>query len=135
MPSASAAEFLEGDRMLISTSDESLDDDSSNAAVGLSAVAIIDLATQKVLSQSSTAEPLGSLMPVDDNVAVSFFEHPKLFSLRTGTVLKRWETLKSGKQVSSIIWNDVTTPPIASDVSNRRFAVADESSVTVVQIT
>jgi hypothetical protein len=129
-----AAEVLRTDHMLIATSDETLDDDANDEAIGASSVVIVDLAGRQVKSRSPTAEPLGSLMPVDDEVAVSFFEHPKLFSLRTGAVLKRWRTVKSGNQVSSIIWNDVLDPPIAIDVPNRRFAVADASSVAVVEL-
>jgi hypothetical protein len=73
-------------------------------------------------------------MPVDDDVAVGFFEHPKLFSLRTGVILKRWETVKTGNQTSSIILNGMATPPIAIDVPHRRFAVADDSGVAVVEL-
>jgi hypothetical protein len=74
-------------------------------------------------------------MLVDDETAVGFFEDPKLFSIRTGEVLKRWETFKSGNQTSSINWGDVSIPPIAIDVPRRRFAVADDSGATVIDLT
>jgi hypothetical protein len=129
-----SAEFMANDQILIATSDESLDADAKDA-IGSNTVAVIDLSTQQVVLRLPVTEPLGSLMPVDEDVAVSFYEHPKLFSLRTGTVLKRWETLKSGKQTSSIIWKEEgTPPPIAIDAQRRRFAVADDSGVAVVEI-
>jgi hypothetical protein len=129
-----AAEFMPNHRMLITTSKETLDDDANEAVIGANSVAIINLATRQVISRLPTAEPLGSLMPVDDEVAVGFFEHPKLISLQTGAVLKKWETVKSGNQTSSIIWNGISTPPIAIDVSHRRFAVAEDSCVVVVDL-
>jgi len=129
-----AAEFLPNHRMLITTSKETLDDDANEAVIGANSVAIINLATRQVISRSPTVEPLGSLMPVDEEVAVGFYEHPKLVSLQTGAVLKKWETVKSGNQISSIIWNGISTPPIAIDVSHRRFAVAEDSCVVVVDL-
>jgi len=129
-----AAEFLRNDHLLIATSEETLDDDASEEAIGASSVAIVDLAKRQVILRSPTSEPMGSLMPVDDEVAVSFFEHPKLISLRTGAVLKRWKSVKSGNQVSSILLKGASAPPIAIDVPHRRFAVADASSVAVVDL-
>jgi hypothetical protein len=128
-----AAEFLQDDRLLIATSEENLGNDDDEA-IGTDTVAVLDVARRQVTSRARTREKMGSLMPIDEEVAVSFFEHPKLISLRTGEVLKRWETIKSGKQTSSIIWNDVAIPPIAVDVAHRRFAVADESGVSVVEL-
>ena len=128
------AEFLPNDRLVIATSADSLDEDANETAIGTNTVAVIDVATCQVVSQSPAGETLGSLMPVDDDVAVGFFEHPKLFSLRTGVILKRWETVKTGNQTSSIILNGMATPPIAIDVPHRRFAVADDSGVAVVEL-
>lgn len=128
-----AAEFLPNDRMLLATTDENLNNDAKEA-IGSNEIAVIDIATQQVTSRSATAQPVGSLMAIDEEVAVGFFEHPKLFSLRTGAVLDRWETITSGKQTSSIILNDVPIPPIAVDVAHRRFAVAEDSCVYVVQL-
>jgi hypothetical protein len=127
-----AAEFLPNNRLLVATSEDSLGNEGS--VVDANAVAIIDVDKREITSQSSTHEPIGSLMAVDEEVAVSFFEHPKLFSLRTGAVLERWETIKSGKQTSSIIGSGGSIPPIAVDVARRRFAVADDSCVQVVQL-
>ena len=127
-----AAEFLPNNRMLISTSDESLGNEGS--VIETNAAAIIDIECRQVTSQTRTHETIGSLMTIDEEVAVGFFEHPKLFSLRTGAVLERWETINSGDQTSSIIWNGVSTPPIAVDVARRRFAVAEDSGVCVVQV-
>jgi hypothetical protein len=127
-----AAEFLPNDQILIATSEESLNEE--HAAIRSNEIAVIDVATRQVISRSLTEQRVGSLMPLDEDVAVGFLEHPKLFSLRTGAVLQRWETIKSGNQTSSIIWGGMSTPPIATDVAHRRFAVADESCVYVVQL-
>jgi hypothetical protein len=77
--------------------------------------------------------PAGTLMPLGD-VAVSFYESPKLLELATGKVLHRWPELSTGRQNSSIVSDIDRVPPIALDPLNRRFAVADSEAITVVQL-
>jgi hypothetical protein len=74
------------------------------------------------------------LMPLDEELAIGFYGFPKLFSLKTGEVLKRWEEINSGNQTSSVIWNEIHAPPIAIDKEKRRFAVAENKFVTVVNV-
>ena len=77
--------------------------------------------------------PAGTLMPMGD-VAMSFYETPKLLDIATGKVLQHWPELSSGRQNSSIIWHVGRIPPIALDPLKRRFAVADLDNITVVQL-
>jgi hypothetical protein len=65
---------------------------------------------------------------------VSFHEHPKLIELATGKIVLRWDKIYSGKQVGPIELGDPPTPPIATDASRGRFAVADSENVTLISL-
>ena len=86
-----------------------------------------------ILTSCALDSPAGTLMPLGD-VAVSFYESPKLLDLPTGKVLIRWPELSTGQQNSSIVHHIDRVPPIALDRLNRRFAVADSEAITVVQL-
>jgi len=129
-----AAEFMSGDELLVTTSDELLDEPRGETAITRNAVAVIDLSKRQITSQARTNEPMGTLMAVDPETAIGFFEHPKLVALRTGEIVMRWNGIASGKQASSIIMEEDSIPPLAIDVLRRRFAVADASGVHVVKV-
>lgn len=73
-------------------------------------------------------------MPLDATRAVSFYDHPKLVDLSSGRVLARWPALSTGRQTSGIIHHLAPLPPLALDPVHRRFAVAGDGSITVVQL-
>lgn len=94
------------------------------------------LREKRWISRTRLDEHLGRLMPVGDFV-VSFFEHPKLVDTRTGEVVFRWSDLASGNERTSI-WlggeEKNTRPPLAVDPMNARFALADNTGITVVHL-
>ena len=131
----SAAEFLPDSQILLWTSDETLSgDDADPVAIGKNSIAIINPLRNSITSCIQVAEPVGTLMPIDTEFAVGFYEHPKLISLKSGEVTMRWTAINSGNQTSSILLGDITVPPIACDSKNKRFAVADGDSVSVVDL-
>jgi hypothetical protein len=79
-------------------------------------------------------EEAGTLMAVDSEHVVGFYECPKLIHLPTGRTVLRWPDLSTGKQNSSIIRHIDPPPPLALDPTNRRFAVADEEKITLIQL-
>jgi hypothetical protein len=79
-------------------------------------------------------EPAGTLMPAGPDHAVSFFNHPKLLHVPTGQIALRWPDLQTGQQTSSIIHHISPIPPLALDPQNRRFAVAIQDRITIVQL-
>ncbi|MBV9927311.1 MAG: hypothetical protein JOZ96_20000 [Acidobacteria bacterium] len=97
-------------------------------------VGVYDLTEGRLVSLSPVAEQVGTLMPLGE-FAVGFFDHPKLFELKTGQVVQRWDELASGRENSSIIWHQETpTPALALDPANGRFAVAGAEAITVVRL-
>ena len=125
-----AAEFISSSRILIATSGESLDDEELAKPL----LAVLDISSGQVRSSVQIDEPAGALMAIDDEFAVGFYGSPKLFSLKTGEVLHRWDEISSGNQTSSIILDDEHIPPIAIDRTHRRFAVAGPQSVAIVNV-
>lgn len=94
---------------------------------------VYSIEANTVLTSCVMDSPAGTLMPLGD-VAVSFYENPKLLDLTTGEILHRWPDLSTGQQNSSIIYHHDRVPPIALDPLNRRFAVADSKNITVIQL-
>jgi hypothetical protein len=94
---------------------------------------VYSIQANAVLTSCVLDSPAGTLMPLGD-VAVSFYESPKLLDLATGEILHRWPELSTGRQNSSIIHHLDRGPSLALDPLNRRFAVADSENITVVQL-
>jgi hypothetical protein len=76
----------------------------------------------------------GTVMPVGLDHFVGFYEHPKLFEVSTGKIIHTWPDLNSGNQSSSIISRHEHLPQLALDSAGKRFAVADASGITVVEL-
>jgi hypothetical protein len=74
------------------------------------------------------------MMPVGENHVIGFYDHPKLIHISTGRVVHRWRDIRSGQQKGSIVWRPNVAPQIALDTVHRRFAVASEKSIAVVQL-
>jgi hypothetical protein len=98
-------------------------------------IALYDLVNRKCISSVSLDRPLGTLMPINRHLVVEFYEHPKLINIETAEIIHCWEDINSGKQESSIIWHIPRVPPIAIDEAHKRFAVATDSEIRVVEIT
>jgi hypothetical protein len=96
-------------------------------------IAVYDVVSRAYVRSATLEQITGTLMPLGQNHAVSFYHHPKVVSLETGQVVERWEDLDTGKQSSSIIW-DMKLPPLAIDAPRHRFAVFGPAGITVVQI-
>lgn len=96
-------------------------------------IGIYSVHERRMVSKVRLEEHAGTLMPLGA-YTVGFFEHPKLIEMETGCIVHRWPEIESGNQNSSIIWGIDTVPPLAPDSTNKRFAVAGEEAITVVQL-
>lgn len=97
-------------------------------------IVVYDLATEQIISHAPLQEPAGTLMPVGEDFVVSFYEHPKLINLKTGEVAIRWPDIASGQQDGSIIHHIPKLPPIALDTPNKRFAVASQEHIIIIEL-
>jgi len=127
--------FLDNEHLLLSTSDESLA--SNEYAVDElrpSTISVWNIPKRKIESQVNVEERVGRLMPINRHYALGFFEAPKIICLESGKVVARLPELKTGTQTSSIIHHIDALPPIAVDVANHRFAVANENEIHVFKV-
>lgn len=74
----------------------------------------------------------GTLHRLGDRV-LSLYDHPKLIEPGSATVIAEWPELKSGQQISSIVWKQ-QFQPFALDEANSRFAVANGPDIVVVEV-
>jgi len=132
----SGAVFSGGSRLVMTTYDDGFlcddDDDDTPYRLGPEKVYCFDLESGSIVSQAPLSSLPGTLMPIGD-YAVSFYEHPKILDLRTGEIGKVWHDIRSGNQRSSISFN-AEVPPIATDPTNLRFAVASERKVHIIHL-
>ena len=88
----------------------------------------------RFLSQVPTQEPVGILLPIDDQYVLSCYKHIKLIDVSTGQIAARWEELKTSQQTSCIVGQDDLLPPIAIDRVNKRFAIASHEEITIIEL-
>ena len=132
----SSAAFLEPDLLLMSSAkdgDNLGNEDPDALCLRPGTVAVYNLAERRYISIGPLEDEAGTLMPLGADHVIGFYDHPKLIHLPTGRVLHRWPDLKTGHQNSSILLGQQDPlPPLALDPTRRRFAVADDETITVV---
>lgn len=130
---ASAA-FMDDDTALVGTLDEFFGDEGDvvDDRPGKHAVAVWRIGSDSYTHTIKLTHPPGTLMPVGMNFVVTFFERPRLYDLRTGSLVAEW-AINSGQQTGSITW-DSLPPPIALQHDRARFAVASPTEIRVVEI-
>lgn len=130
----STATFRGSNEILLSTSEETHSEgEYAVDEFEPSSIGVWDIENRLIRFKVPIAEPAGNLMPISDKYAVAFYKHPKLVNLRTGEITSQLPELYCGEQTSSIIHHHDNPPPIACDVANKRFAVASDTQVVVVQ--
>jgi len=134
-----SAAFAEGGLLVLTSTDEFFDPDNDDPKeqrmLGPDQIGVYDLYAKSFRTTARLTEPAGTLMPLAEDYAVGFYQHPKLIDLKTGAILRKWEELSSGSQLSSIIWHlEEKLPPLALDPVNKRFAVASGREITVIQL-
>lgn len=94
-------------------------------------IEVWNLADRCVASSVRLADLSGPLMPIDRDWVMGFHGHPKLISLRTGTVARRWQHLTTSTRLGSVCANRPPEPILAIDHAKRRFALADGQAIVV----
>ena len=77
--------------------------------------------------------PLGRMMRLGRTHIVAFHEHPRIVSLETGKTVHTFTELDGGNQLGPISVG-ARCPPIAMDEAHARFAIADATSIAVVDV-
>lgn len=132
-----SAGFSGSDLLLVTSIDDYYDPDDVDPTeedlLEPDSIGVYDLYARSFRTKARLTEPAGTLMPLGEDYAIGFYQHPMLIDLKTGAILRKWEDLNSGAQLSSIIWgHKEKLPPLALDPVNKRFAVASEQEITVI---
>jgi len=128
------ATFVDSDRVLLSSNLGAEDfayDRVSPFRTGH--VGIFDLRRDAFELVTGLSERVGSMLWLGDGMFVGFYETPRVFDLATGKVTFRWPDIATPRQDSSIILHYESLPPLALDPVRRRFAVAANDRITVIQ--
>lgn len=94
----------------------------------------IDLRVRKTISFTPLKGIPGTMTAIGPDYVLGFYDHPKLFDATSGEIVVSWPELKTGRQDSSIIHHIEAIPPFAVDAQKKRFAVADQASITVIEL-
>lgn len=127
-----SAAFLGNDFLVLANAEEEEDEDGKTRFVP-NRIGLYSLKERRLLTVASLDAVAGTLMPVGRFV-VGFFEYPKLIEIETGDLFASWPEIFSGRQNSSLIRHAGPLPPLALDPEKKRFAVASEEAITVIQL-
>jgi hypothetical protein len=130
----SSAAFVDDETAMIATTDEFFGDegDSRDDIPGKNCVALWAIGSLNYSTWIKLSHPPGTIMPIGHNFVVTFYDHPRLYDLRSGSLIDEWQ-VDSGKQSGSITWSHLP-PPIALQPDRARFAVGTSSAIHVVEI-
>ena len=107
----------------------------SGPRVTANGLAVYDVIHNEFVAACTLGHQPGTMMPVGQTHVVTFFDHPRLYGIADGVLEREWPEIRSGNETSSIRGHSATPlPPIALDPDRRRFAVANGTSIYVVQV-
>jgi len=131
----SSASFVNDDYLMVGSSEEFYgdEDDEEDDQPGKHQIALWRIGASDYTRRIALSYPPGTICPINERFVVSFYQHPRLIDLEKSETVLEWPHIKSGSQTSSIVW-DKHPPPMAFDPKNYRFAIANEDSITVIEI-
>jgi len=135
----SSACWQDDSRAIVTGGDEGGDDEESAAIdqerkLRRRGVVVYDTSTHSVLSSVVLEQVAGTIMPVGETHVVAFYHHPRLIRLSDGHVEYEWPSIDSGLQTSSIVEQIPPPPPMAFDPARRRFAIAQDDGIHVIEL-
>jgi hypothetical protein len=128
----SSATFDREGRVIVALNDIKIEDAETTTPIS-SEIRVFDLARPSNPSVIRSTGRLGTVMAVGHGQLLSLWNHPKLIDLASGKQIRAWPAIRTGEQVSSILF-ETRVPPMALDATGRRFAVADDVGITVLDI-
>lgn len=131
----SSAVFVDEDRILVSSNPD--EDDYSYVeypSFRPGSLGVFNLRTNAFESVTRAEETVGNMLWLGDGLVVGFYQTPKVFNVATGRIVYRWPDIASGSQSSSIIHHLGRQPVTACDHKRRRFAIASDSGIDIIQL-
>jgi len=128
-----SATFLPGNQIAISVVGLEHEDGEVLSKPRPDELRVYDLTNINVCMTAFPSARIGTMMAVGADHVLGLHQHPKLFELTTGRVIREWPDVQSGTQVSSIMTDGSLPPPIAFDPLRQRCAIASEERIVVLQ--
>jgi WD40 repeat protein len=126
------AEFLDNDNVYIATSNEEpLNDEEDPVGLARRSIALWSLQTNKLSSVISCDMEIGEMMPISSSYVVSFHTNPRLWDMEAKEAAYTWPHISSGLWESTFMGGKGC---IAKDGPNKRFAVAHDNRITIVEL-
>lgn len=133
----SSACWLDDDCIAVAASaqpeEDSVEDDAG-PRLRPCGLAVYDVVKRTCLQAFQMDESPGTIIALGKRHVLALYRHPKLVDLSTGKVIHVWSELQSGLQDGSIILDeDAKPPPMVFDPTNKRFAIVNGDTVTVIE--
>jgi hypothetical protein len=126
--------WLEADQIVVSSDpDEEPLDGERGEALRPGEIGVWSIGQRQWVARHEYPGHTGTLHAMGTHV-LALHGHPRLLDPFTGRAVEEWPSLATGLQTSSIIWHQEPIPPVAVDAANRRFAVAGDHEVAVVEL-
>jgi hypothetical protein len=127
------AVFIDDDRLLLSSNADREAFYGKVDGMTPGTLGIFDLSSRKFESIVKVHEHVGQMLWLGNGRIVSFYKHPKVIEVATGEVLHRWPDINSGERCGCISGYLGKLPHIAIDPVRKRFAMATDKQLDVVQ--
>jgi hypothetical protein len=123
-----------GQDVIISTSAGEPDTDKPGR-LGPCMLARWSTARQQFAWIRQLGQTAGDLLPVRNSI-LALYQCPRLYDAATGDLQAEWSGLHTGQADSPIVWDEALSGPaaVAVDEPGRRFAVAGQEQITVIQL-
>ncbi|MGC0312351.1 hypothetical protein [Kitasatospora acidiphila] len=124
--------WLDGDRLALATTDESLEWDET-PALGTRQLGVWSLSQRRWLHHSAVDYRIGSLLARGSQV-VSLYDHPQLIDTETGTVIAQWPEVRVPEKDGAFGVTHIPTPVAAISPDGTRLAVAQEDGIALIEL-
>ncbi|MFT3687237.1 MAG: hypothetical protein QM783_20330 [Phycisphaerales bacterium] len=127
--------FIDDDRLLLASNADREAFDGKTEGMRPGTLGVFNPSTRTYESVAKVHEHIGQMLWLGNGRVVGFYKHPKIFDVATGEVLHRWPDINSGERCGCITGYLGKLPHIALDPIRKRFAVATDTRLDVVQFT
>lgn len=123
------ASFINDSKVLIGSSVEVIDNEDESFPPRH--IAVWDIETDKISAPVKVNAEFGNLFAISDELAWDTFEFPKIININTGEVLEKIESVKSGRQRSSIV-NKEELAQIVFNRKTKQLAIANGEGIEIL---
>lgn len=133
---ACSAEFLSDDLLVVSSNpDDPLSEEELSDTLNLypGQIGLFSITQHRFLKKVTIDFKPGTLIPINEDLILDLYEHPKLVDLNSGEIKQRFEDINSGEQSSSIIHHIPPVPPVAVSQDRKSIAFGQGEKIELLE--